>query len=359
MDRDAELKSLNEEMNQLFQRLQATATRKKEILGFEKRISLYPVVSEVENRNFKFYHDQQRSLWTPFESKFGEDIQHYNKLSDDLKRLIDIPFGFFAGADADIIDELSFRFLIEAECYHELCFYLVQLYIESVHAETYALLISHLIEDDKKKDHVLRAMETMPIVKEIHEWMGQFMCGDFTDVERRCAAAIMEGIIFQAPFLFIFYFKTNGTMKNVRFLNQLISQDEGLHADKGCDFVKHWRIANGTGSDASFYKLVEEGRQLVRKFSLFVLTREIDGSFIDIPYLGKQNLLTYCDAISNRVLFQMGLKEVYEVDRSLIPEWMSDIGNTVKTNFYENAVGNYSQYAQADLEQDQSSDEDF
>lgn len=357
------VEALNDEMNVLLERLQKVCEKKRELTKNAKRNSLYPIISEKEKRAFDFYHRQQKVLWVPHEMKFAEDKNDYNAMSDDLKRLIDIPFGFFAGADADIIDELSFRFLVDAETYHELCYFLAQLYIESVHAETYALLISHLIENTEKKNFILNAAENMPVVKRIHNWMAQFMTGQYSDVERRCAAAVMEGIIFQAPFLFLFYFKIDGTMKNTRFANEQIQKDESLHADKGCDYVRHWRSENGRQLDSHFFRLVEEGRQLVREFSIFVLTRD-DGSFIDIPYLGKNNVLTYCDTVSNRVLYQMGLEQKYVIQRSDIPEWMSDIGNTTKANFYENSVGNYSTFSTANLntgddDESEESDVDF
>jgi len=225
------------------------------------------------------------------------------------------------------------------------------------------LLISHLIENTEKKNFILNAAENMPVVKKIHNWMAQFMTGKYSDVERRCAAAVMEGIIFQAPFLFLFYFKIDGTMKNTRFANEQIQKDESLHADKGCDYVRHWRSENGRQLDNQFFRLVEEGRRLVREFSIFVLTRD-DGSFIDIPYLGRNNVLTYCDTVSNRVLYQMGLEQKYVIQRSDIPEWMSDIGNTTKANFYENSVGNYSTFSTANLntgddDESEGSDVDF
>lgn len=355
----SELESLDKEFNSLLERIQVVANRRRELRGFEKRNSLHPIISEREQRSFDFYHTQQRALWVPHEMKFSEDINDYNSLSEDLKRFIDIPFGFFSGADSDVIDMLAIRFLLEPDSYHELCYYLAQLYIESVHAETYALSITHLITDKEKREALLNAVKGDPVVKEIHVWMDKFLAGNFTDTERKAATALMEGAIFQVPFLFIFYFKTNGKMKNIRFINEQISKDEGLHADKGCNVVKHWRLENGRGLDDKIYALAEEARQLARKFSLYVLTRK-DGTKIEVSGLNEKAVLAYCDLVTNTVLYRFGMQQVYDVNKEDIPDWMSSIADTLKANFYENSIGNYAQFSQADLgEDDSDSDVDF
>ena len=147
---DLELVALDDEFNTLLEQIQDVANKRRELRGGDKRKILHPIISDKEKRAMDFYRQQQKALWTPHEMKFGEDINDYNELSDDMKRLIDLPFGFFAGADGSVIDMMAIRFLLEPETFHEMCFYMAQLYIETVHAETYALLITHLIPEEEK-----------------------------------------------------------------------------------------------------------------------------------------------------------------------------------------------------------------
>ena len=378
MDSD-KLSELDQRFNRLLEEIQEVAEQRRSLRKMDKRKILHPILTEKERRAMEFYRTQQRALWTPHEMKFGEDIEEYQALSEDMKRLIDIPFAFFAGADGSVIDMLAIRFLLEPETYHEMCFYLAQLYIESVHAETYALLITHLIPDDKKAERLLSSHQNDPVIKSIHDWIDGFLTGTYSDVERKAGVALMEGAIFQAPFLFIFYFKTLGTMKNIRFANEQISKDEALHADKGCDFVKHWRSENGKAYDESIYKLAEEARKLVRAFSMYVLTRDSPdgdkeggkegkkgekekGKVISVPQLEEAAVMAYCDLVVNNILYKFGLEQVYEVDRSLIPSWMHSIADVNKSNFYEYQVSNYSQYSHKDIddgEGESDSDVDF
>lgn len=354
---DLELVALDDEFNTLLEQIQDVANKRRELRGGDKRKILHPIISDKEKRAMDFYRQQQKALWTPHEMKFGEDINDYNELSDDMKRLIDIPFAFFAGADGSVIDMMAIRFLLEPETFHEMCFYLSQLYIETVHAETYALLITHLIPEEDKRERLLTSHLNDPVIKKIHDWIDGFLVGKYSDVERKAGVALMEGAIFQSPFLFIFYFKTNGKMKNIRFANEQISKDEALHADKGCDFVKHWRQENGNTYDENIYRIAEEARQLVREFSLYVLTRE-DGTTINVPGLSKDAVLAYCDLVVNSVLYRFGMKQVYQVDKEAIPSWMESIADVLKANFYENSVGNYSQFSTADIEEEGEEDSD-
>ena len=354
-----ELQELDAEFNTLLEKIQVVAEKRRELQGFTKRNTLYPLKNEKERRALEFYHKQQRALWVPHEMNFGIDIPDYEALTEEYKRLIDIPFAFFAGADGSVIDMLAIRFLLEPETYHELCFYLVQLYIESVHAETYALLITQLIPDEKKRTRLLTSSKNDPVIRPIHEWIDGFLTGTYADVERKAGVALMEGAIFQAPFLFIFYFKTNGKMKNIRFANEQISKDEALHADKGCDFVKEWREEHGTQYDESIYRIAEQARQLVRYFSAYVLTDPVTGKAASIPQLELESVFTYCDLIVNTVLFRFGMKQAYEVDHNKIPAWMDSIADTIKGNFYESSIGNYAQFSKNDLTSKEGEEEDI
>ena len=87
-----------------------------------------------------------------------------------------------------------------------------------------------------------------------------------------------------------------------------------------------------------------------------MLTRE-DGTLIDVPGLGKEAVLAYCDLVVNSVLYRFGLKQVYQVDKEVIPSWMESIADVLKANFYENSVGNYSQFSTADIEEEEGEEE--
>merc|ERR1712085_183476 len=74
------------------------------------------------------------------------------------------------------------------------------------------------------------------------------LCGKYTDkeivlgltvtwnsfAERIIAFAAVEGILFSGSFCAIYWLKKRGLMPGLTFSNELISRDEGLHAEFAC-----------------------------------------------------------------------------------------------------------------------------
>ena len=88
------------------------------------------------------------------------------------------------------------------------CFYGFQIAVENIHSETYSLLINTYIKDPAKKDHLLRAIETVPCIKRKAQWALKWC--DTTSAsfaERMIAFAAVEGIFLSGSFCAIFWLK--------------------------------------------------------------------------------------------------------------------------------------------------------
>lgn len=55
------------------------------------------------------------------------------------------------------------------------------------------------------------------------------------------AYTAVEGILFSGSFCAIFWLKKRGLMPGLTFSNELISRDEGLHAEFGCYMYRQLR----------------------------------------------------------------------------------------------------------------------
>ena len=55
-------------------------------------------------------------------------------------------------------------------CWPEARLLRFQIMMENIHAETYSLLIDTYIEDEKEKDHLFKALETVPSVQKKGDW---------------------------------------------------------------------------------------------------------------------------------------------------------------------------------------------
>ena len=109
------------------------------------------------------------------------------------------------------------------------CFYGFQIAIENIHAEVYSLLIDTYIKDNKERDYLFSAIETVPCVRKKASWALKWINNDVCFGTRLVAFAAVEGIFFSGSFAAIFWLKKRGLMPGLTFSNELISRDEGLH----------------------------------------------------------------------------------------------------------------------------------
>merc|ERR1712048_923559 len=86
-----------------------------------------------------------------------------------------------------------------------------------------------------EQEKVFNAISTMPAVQEKAQWAVQWMNQENSFAERLVAFASVEGILFSGSFAAIYWLKKRGgAMPGLTFSNELISRDEGLHADFAC-----------------------------------------------------------------------------------------------------------------------------
>ena len=116
---------------------------------------------------WKIYKTFLASFWTVEEiSNLHMDVKDWEqKLTENEKHFIKHILAFFSSADQLICCNLLERFGSEITVPEARQFYYYQIFNESIHAETYALLIDTYISDPEEKVRVLRAIETIPVIK--------------------------------------------------------------------------------------------------------------------------------------------------------------------------------------------------
>merc|ERR1712194_245256 len=155
-------------------------------------------------------------------------MQHFEKMSDGEHHFITHILAFFAASDGIVNENLASNFAVEVTIPEARCFYGFQIAIENIHSEMYSLLIDTYIKDEVQKDHLLRAIETVPSVTKKANWALRWIeSGSFP--ERLIAFAAVEGIFFSGSFCSIYWLKKRGLMPGLTFSNELISRDEGMH----------------------------------------------------------------------------------------------------------------------------------
>ena len=315
------------------------------------RFVLFPIQhSDI----WEMYKQQMACFWTAEEIDLAEDLKDWQELNNDEQHFLKHILAFFAASDGIVNENLGVNFSNEV-CWPEArCFYGFQIMMENIHAETYSLLIDTYIKDEKEKDHLFKALETVPSVKRKGDWAMRWLSrkkGSFA--ERLVAFAAVEGIFFSGSFCAIFWLKKRGLMPGLTFSNELISRDEGLHCDFAC--LLHNKLLRGAGA-AKITRIIAEAVEIEIEFVT---------SALPVSLIGMNSILMeqYIQFVADRLLVALGASKIYNVVNPF--PWMEMISMQGKTNFFEKRVAEYQKAGVMDnsslgsVQQRFSVDEDF
>ena len=189
------------------------------------------VIFPIEHKDlWDMYKKHMAVFWTAEEIDLSKDMEYWNALTDNERHFIKYILGFFAGSDGIVMENLATRFMREVQVPEAKFFYNCQNIMETIHSETYSLLIDRYIEDKHEKLDILRAIQTIPCVQKKADWALQWISSPTASFATRLLAfAAVEGIFFSGAFCAIFWLKQRGLMPGLTLSNEFIARDEGLH----------------------------------------------------------------------------------------------------------------------------------
>ncbi len=311
------------------------------------RFVLFPI---KHHDIWEFYKKAEASFWTAEEIDLAQDIVDWeSKLNDDERYFIKHVLAFFAASDGIVNENLAENFLSEVQYTEAKFFYGFQVAIENIHSETYSLLIDTYIKDDKEKDKLFNAIDTIDCVKKKADWALRWI-DEGSYAERLVAFAAVEGIFFSGSFCSIFWLKKRGLMPGLSFSNELISRDEGLHCDFACLlYTKH--LVNQLPKE-TVTKVITDAVDIEKEFITEALPVRLIGMNQDLM---KQ----YIEFVADRLLLELGCEKIYNVTNPF--DFMDMISIQGKTNFFEKRVAEYQKAGVMTGKEDQgfSLDEDF
>lgn len=278
---------------------------------------------------WEMYKKAEASFWTAEEIDLSPDIQDWeNKLNNDEKHFIRHVLAFFAASDGIVNENLAVNFMSEVQWPEARCFYGFQIMIENIHAETYSLLIDTYIKDQKDKNYLFNAVETVPCVGKKAEWALRWISnGSFA--ERLIAFAAVEGIFFSGSFCSIFWLKKRGLMPGLTFSNELISRDEGLHCDFAC--LLYSKLKNQLPV-AQVTDLITSAVKIEHEFVREAIPVKLIGMNADM-------MCQYIEFVADRLLVSLGCPKFYNATNPF--DFMEMISLQGKTNFFEKRVAEY------------------
>ena len=281
---------------------------------------------------WSLYKKAIASFWTAEEIDLATDLKDWESLNENERHFIKHVLAFFAASDGIVFENLDMNFTKEVQISEARSFYAYQGFNESIHGETYSLMIDKLVRDPEEKAGLFRAIETVPAVKHKAEWALDWMKQDAPFAQRLVAFACVEGIFFSGSFCAIFWLKKRGLMPGLSFSNELISRDEGMHQEFAVTLYSHL-LDKCPSKD--IHKIVQGACEVESNFITEALPCKLIG-------MDAGEMTQYIQFVADRLMAQFGEKPIYGVTNPF--DWMENISLEGKTNFFEKRVGDYSKH---------------
>ena len=311
--------------------------QKKEILlsEEEKRYVIFPIkYPDI----WDMYKKAEANFWTAEEIDLSKDMNDFEyKMNESERYFVENVLAFFAASDGIVNENLVDRFCNEVQLLEAKFFYGFQIAVENIHSETYSLLIDTYVKDQKKKDKLFNAIETIPSVRKKADWALRWINDKSSSFGTRVIAfAAVEGIFFSGSFCSIFWLKKRGLMPGLCQSNEFISRDEGLHTEFA--ILMYSMLANKPSKE-TILQIIKEAVELEKEFITESLPCDLIG-------MNKDLMKKYIEYVSDRLLLMFGLEKHYHSENPF--EWMELISVQGKTNFFEKRVGEYANIAKSD-----------
>jgi len=293
-----------------------------------KRFVLFPI---LHNDMYQLYKKAESAFWTASEIDLSKDINDWEKLTSDEQNFIKNIIGFFAGSDGIIMENLATRFMNEIQIPEARAFYSYQIFNESIHSETYSLLIDTYIKDNNEKELIFNSIENIPSVAKKALWAYKWIENkEVSFATRLISFAIVEGVFFSGSFCAIYWIKKRGLMPGLTFSNELISRDEGMHTEFAC--LLYSKIVNRVDQQI-VHQIFEEAVAVEKEF----ITDSIPCAMIG---MNADLMKQYIEFVADRLLVQLGYEKLWKSENPF--DFMEMISLRGKSNFFELKVSDYA-----------------
>lgn len=285
-------------------------------------------IHPIQYPNFwKMYKKQQDAYWRAEEIDFSRDADDLKSLTPEEQHFVKMILAFFASSDGIVNFNLRERFLSEIKITEAQVVYGWQLMMESIHGETYSLMLDNIVKDKEERDHLFNAITTIDSIKLMADWAFKWIDSSETFAHRVIAFACVEGIFFSGAFAAIFWLKKyrskgkdmmSGLMKS----NHLISRDEGMHTTFAC--MLYAMVVNKL-SEKTIHEIVSNAVEISKSFVKDAIRCDMIGMNLDL-------MNEYIEYVGDTLLVMLGHKKKYFTENPF--DFMESIGLLNKTDFF-------------------------
>ena len=293
------------------------------------RFVLYPIkYPEI----WKMYKTAVSSFWVSEEIDFSKDIDDWeNKMSENERIFIENILAFFSYSDGLVDENLITRFYNDVKIPEARAFYTFQMAIETVHSETYSLMLDNLVKDQTKRELLFNGMNSIPGIKRKADWSIRWMeVQDVPFSQRLIAFSVIEGLFFQSAFASIYWLKERGLMNGLTSSNVLISRDESLHVEFA---ILLYSMIKNKLPEVVVHDLIREATEIEIEF----ITESIPCSMLGMNHL---LMAEYVKFVADRLVVQLGYDKLFHASNPFPFMERMSLGN--KDNFFETRSLDYS-----------------
>jgi ribonucleotide reductase beta subunit family protein with ferritin-like domain len=294
----------------------------------ENRYVMFPI---QHNDVWDLYKRSVDSFWIVNEVNLAQDLNDWDKLSNDERNFIKMVLAFFAASDGVVLENLAVRFMNDVQVSEVRAFYGFQIAMENIHSEMYSLLIETYIKDNVEKKQLFEATENFPCIAKKANWAKKWLNDKRSNFATRLVAfAVIEGIFFSSSFASIYWIKKRGLMPGLTFSNELISRDEALHTEFAV--LLYSKIVKKL-SKKRIHEIIKDAVDIEKEF----ITEAIPCRMIG---MNARLMTQYIEFVADRLTLQLGYDKIYNATNPF--DFMELISMESKVNFFERTNSEYA-----------------
>ena len=282
---------------------------------------------------------QQRIHWLPEEVPLGDDVRDWQKnLTPEEKNLLTQIFRFFTQADVEVNNCYMRHYMHVFKPTETLMMLSAFSAMETVHIAAY----SHLLDTIGIPETEYSAFLKYKAMKDKYDYLQDCDVNSYHNIAKTIAifSAFAEGVQLFASFAILLNFPRHNKMKGMGQIVTWSVRDETLHCNSMIRLFKEFVKENPEVWNKKLKKEIYEACRTIISH---------EDAFIDLAFeMGPLNGLTsdevkqYIRWIANRRLIQLGLEQIYQVERNPLT-WLDTMLNAVEhMNFFEGRATEYS-----------------
>ncbi len=308
-------------------------------------VNLHPIKYQWA---YDLYNQAVRNTWFPHEIALKEDLESFEKMTEDERHAVMFVMAFFNPAELIVNRVLAlgvYPYLKSPECHLYLA---KQMWEEANHCVAFEYVLETFPFD---RDKVYNIHLDVPSMKAKEAYIMRYlkrMTEDRLDIEtvegkkdfiRNLVAynIVMEGTWFYSGFMVMLSFRQRNQLRNFGSMINWVLRDESLHLKFGINLV---------------HNILEENPELLtEEFAAEIRNIVIEGVDLETAYnkdlfpngilgLNADYVNQYVQYVADRRLSELGLPKYYNVTNPA--KWMSTATDVFElVNFFESQNTSY------------------